>query len=280
MQKFSYQYDITNYVSQSRHNVTGCQIKEVLLRFCLIAYPTKFEEQKKHTEKMMNEFVFTRICNSYSVDKEGRKVAYIPSEGREKDEYERTLLARMVRDIITGWNLVVQGAILPAKDQIMLEHPLNLECMLPFTQNNPFVRSGRESLVAQGFQYGFQSHWEIAISLLIPQFEDAIRYILTSVGVITSRIEDDFKQEDRGINECFKNYSGELEKVFGKDTFFNLKCLLTKDNFGNGSNLRNRLAHGTMELSEFYACDTIYFWWLYFRIICIPLINQESKKNS
>ena len=58
-----------------------------------------------------------------------------------------------------------------------------------FVFNNPAVPPGRERLLARGLLAGFRQDWVVALHILIPQFENSLRYVVTQHGIITSAIK-------------------------------------------------------------------------------------------
>ena len=275
MKECSGTIDTSELVNQSKKLVSDIKnTRDALFKFCLVTSPTNFKKHKEITIELMKKHpLITGFIGSHTIDQDGRTIGFNPNSNEIPEETR--VLSQMIQQAMHSWALSVQGAILPAKAQILLEHPLNLEFLLQFTKNNPCIRPGREILVAEGFLDCFQDKWGSGISLLVPQFEDSLRYVFEQRGVLTSRIGDDSIQESIGLNEFFKNdYSAKTKEVFGEDLYFDLKSLMTKNEFGNGQNLRNMVAHGLIPQENFCAVETIYFWWLYFRLVCTPLINE------
>ena len=143
---------------------------------------------------------------------------------------------------------------------------------MPMLTNNPFVPVGREYLVAKGLVAGFNGKWIEATNILIPQFEEAIRYILKQNGEVVSGLDAKNLQDDRSLNKTLK--SPLIDDILGKDLSFELKGLLISR---FGANLRNRVSHGLMHTGEYYSYDTVYFWWIYLRLAYWPAFIKRQK---
>ena len=225
--------------------------------------------------------ILTLLSGKKTINKEGRTVAITsPQVKNQTIEREDRLYPELVNHLGLNWELATNGAIIPALEQIMLEHDLGVNDFEKFIIHTPLIRPGHESLFLQGILFGFKEKWDLCGSILIPQFEDSLRYLLTQRGILTSSIEDNSTQEERSINTFFNNYPEELKKIFGKDIFYELKALLVRDKNGHGFNLRNLVCHGLISKNEFYTSSMVYFWWLFFRLTAVPLIKAWSEKNK
>ncbi|WP_442949575.1 DUF4209 domain-containing protein [Nostoc sp.] len=45
----------------------------------------------------------------------------------------------------------------------------------------------------------------------------------------------------------------------------------------SGSNLRNRMAHGLINDSEFNSPMMSYLWWVTLRLCCLPMLKHEQQ---
>jgi len=260
--------DISDSVENSIKHVSAYTKTDALIRFCLLIKPTNIKKAFDYVENQAKQFVSISLFGRVDINKDGKKIGY--SEGAiegGKLPREEALYHQLIDYMKLGWGLSVRGNILPAKNQIMLEHQITEEDIANFVNISPLIRSGHEDFFTQGILFGFQGRWDLAGNILIIQFEDCLRFLLEKRGILTSNLKDDFTQEERGTNLFFKNHSKELEEIFGTDIFYELKALLVKDEKGIGCNLRNLAAHGILTQKAFYSHDIIYFWWLLFRLI-------------
>lgn len=100
---------------------------------------------------------------------------------------------------------------------------------------------------------------------------------MSQIGIITSGLNDRGIQNEHNFNSTL--YHPEIEKIFDKNTLFDLKCLLVER---SGSNLRNRMAHGLINDLEFKSSLMSYIWWLTLRLCCLPILyhHQQAKQSE
>ena len=280
MKTFSTNIDISEFVEASVKHVSNLSIRDALIRFCFVVKPTDIKHTFDYVEKQAQQFIHTSLFGRTTINKDGKTVGHTTGLTDNDLPKENLLFSYLVGHMELSWDLNVRGVIIPAKDQVILEHQIKESDLKEFILNNPLIRVGHEALFIQGILFGFESKWDLAIQILAIQFEDSLRYLLEKKGVLTSNIKSDLTQEERGTTYFFKNYSNEIKEIFGEDIFYELKALLVKDENGNGVNLRNLVAHGLMSHDEFYKSICVYFWWLIFRLICTPIIISESKSNK
>ncbi|MGR5976138.1 DUF4209 domain-containing protein [Bacillus paranthracis] len=107
-----------------------------------------------------------------------------------------------------------------------------------------------------------------SLSILIPQFENSIRYFLKQIGVSVTSTKEDSVEEEKSLGILLE--IEQLEEVLGGDIVKDLQYLFVNK---GGKNLRNRLAHGLMSEEEFRSAGGIYAFGLmlyiifYFKII-------------
>lgn len=280
MKTLSTDIDISESVEASAKHVSNLSTKEALVRLCFVVNPLDTKRAFDYVEKQTQQFILTSLFGHTTINKDGKTVGHTKGLVDNDLHREEALYPHLVNHMGLCWGLNVQSAIIPAKEQITLEHKIEESDLKEFISNNPLIRSGHEALFVQGILFGLEGKWDLAIQILAIQFEDSLRYLLEKKGVLTSNIKSDFTQEERGTTYFFKNYSEEIKEIFGEDIFYELKALLVKDDNGSGFNLRNLVAHGLMSQDEFYSTICAYFWWLVFRLICTPAIISEAKSNS
>lgn len=272
--------DISQSVEASIAHVSNHSKKDALFRFCFITRPVNSKETFDHVEQQTQKFIHTSLFGKTTVNNKGRTIAHTAGLIDSTPSREDRLYPHLVDHMGISWGLSVKGAILPALQQIMIEYDVTDQDLEEFVKNNPLIRPGHEGLFLQGISYGFQGKFDLAGNILVIQFEDSLRFLLEKKGILTSNIQSDFTQEERGTAYFFQNNTKELKEIFGDDIFYELKALLVKDESGNGFNLRNLIAHGLMTSDEFYSAGVIYFWWLLFRFLCTPVIRANGEKTS
>jgi hypothetical protein len=154
------------------------------------------------------------------------------------------------------------SAIEPARLQIASEHLIDDSVLERMVSRSMLRMEGREGIVARGLVEGLRGDFLVATHLLVPQFEEWVRRLLSQMGVITSSIDADNNQQLVDLGKAL--FLPESDEIFGPDLAFNLQTLLV-DRLG--SNLRNRMAHGLLGEGEFNSAPTRYFWALVLRLV-------------
>jgi hypothetical protein len=229
---------------------------------------------RKRVEETANEFRLSLWIPAQVLDKDGKIVAKRPGMYENDGDSEGALRAEMFRRAVLEQNLHARAIVQPAISQINLEHNVRISNLLPIVSNNPFVPPGREYIFAKGLHAAFTGDLMITAHLLIPQIENSIRHLLTMQGVVVSGFDQGI-QDERSLNTTL--YKTETLELFGEDIVFDLQGLLV-ERFG--SNLRNQMAHGLMNHSEFYSGQVIYLWWLVLRLCCLPIYAHIYSRNE
>ena len=157
---------------------------------------------------------------------------------------------------------MTESAIVPALQQVHLEHHISLEDLNNIVGQSGTVPAMRVELVAKGLKAGIEGDFVVALHLLVPQLEHLVRTHLQSFGDKTTGPGTDGLQMEVGLSTLI-TLPG-MEQVFGVDVAFEIRALFC-DRFG--PNLRNELAHGLLDPSALQSAESIYAWWFIFRLI-------------
>ena len=117
---------------------------------------------------------------------------------------------------------------------------------------------------------GFTDDFQVALSLLIPQFEHALRKQLDARGEIVWRILPNELHEERTLSELLG--TSLAAEILGRDMQYEVQNLLTER---VGRNLRNEMAHGLLPRNGFISSLAIYLWWLFVRL-AVGTRNRET----
>ncbi|GAB6632087.1 DUF4209 domain-containing protein [Bacillus paranthracis] len=162
----------------------------------------------------------------------------------------------------------VANKILHSIELLQGQYFLRIEDILPIINDNIFIPKDREVMVASGIREGLKNNYITSLSILIPQFENSIRYFLKQIGVSVTSTKEDSVEEEKSLGILLE--IEQLEEVLGGDIVKDLQYLFVNK---GGKNLRNRLAHGLMSEEEFRSAGGIYAFGLmlyiifYFKII-------------
>lgn len=144
--------------------------------------------------------------------------------------------------------------------------------------NNAFIPEDRKVSFVKGLVAGFNYDYISALSILMPQVENAIRRLATDCGAVVYITEQD------GVEKCLSLESilnrSEMIDCLDPVFLFNLKVFYTST-YGFG--MRNIISHGLMSDDELSSCQGLIVWWFTLRICCdysIELIRRLSMQNK
>ncbi|MEH2250715.1 DUF4209 domain-containing protein [Nostoc sp.] len=266
----SSQFNISAEVELARTYVKGKKFQDAIFALALLGIPPKVSYLQQSVDKtpLLSQFMPITIMNEM-----GKVVA---RQSSNSDEAEEAIRFEMYRNAVLYHKLYAQAYIEPARGQINLEHSVEVKDLFPFVSNNLFVPPGREYQFAKGLYAGLIGDFFTSTHILIPQIENSIRYLLRRQGALPSKIDIDKGIEDeRDLNTTLfpRNYS-EINSIFNEDALFDLQGLLIER---SGSNLRNRMAHGLINDSEFNSPIMSYLWWVTLRLCCLPMLKHEQQ---
>ncbi len=98
-------------------------------------------------------------------------------------------------------------------------------------------------------------------------------YRLKHAGARTTHLDEHGVQTKNRISTLIDQ--PEAEKVFGKDIVFEIKALYCT---AMGLNLRNKLAYGLLNDTDYQSIKVIYAWWLGLQLVCHALWNAARTR--
>ncbi len=265
--------DVSELVRRSVDGVKGKSLQDALLSLAMLGSPPRADELRANVIRDREKYIFHRIMPNVYMNAMGRVVARQPLDEDEAvmaDMYQRASLTR---------SLHAQAVVEPARQQVISEHYVRLDDFVPLVSNNPFIPPQRMEIIARGLYAGLQGDFLSATHFLIPQLEASVRYILYQLRVITSGLDDEGIQDEYNLNRLLSasEYSAPLATVIGDDLVFDLRGLLV-ERFG--SNLRNEMAHGLLNLNAFYSTSACYLWWIVLRFYSYPTFARLRQEQD
>ena len=271
---FSNTLDVTDLVTGTVGVFEKLTLPDILLQFALLNQPQSKAELERIAEESSEKFALSSLFGGSYADRDGKVYAQTgakPDSDEGKEDWYKTqsLMHMEIRR-----RLVVSGQIEPARQTVMENFPLEQRHFLPIVYHSPFVQSGYHMTFSLGFARFWQGEFVSAANLLVPQLENAIRYVLKNANVHSPRMMSDLTQDDRSLSSLFDHMREEMEKIFGEDLVHEIDLLF---NYRPGPALRHQAAHGKMTDSQCYSSDAIYACWLIYYMTCLPLIDHWKE---
>jgi tetratricopeptide (TPR) repeat protein len=269
--------DVSEIAKSSMAHVAGKSSPEEALMYLsgLFAGP-KYQELASSAKEIMQESIFSSLAGSSHMSSDGRVVAKTPPmnlKAGEDDPANKAVLNRQVQQQFSfEVQLVVEGQILPALRQLLMEHRFTRELLVAACYQSPIVSKGREKLLGYALWLGFEYEFGAAIHLICPQVEHVVRTQLKASGFHTSTIDKDGIENENGLSTLMD--SPEAIQVFGENLTFEIKSVFTE---AIGFNLRNETAHGLLDDNVSASLSAIYAWWMVLRLVLRSIVLGGIK---
>ena len=264
------EYDSTEEAMYAKERVQGKKFQDAIFTLAILVPLEKVTDLQATTEQSLQDDPLASIFPVRMMNIQGKTIAI--ENGANNSE--NSIKFKMNQDSSLKYKIYAEILIEPARDQITLEHEINIEDLLSLVKDNPFVLPEREYLFAKGLYAGLIGDFFTSTHLLIPQIENSVRHLLWQKGFIPSGYKNGI-QNEHDLNKTL--YRPEIKTIFDEDTLFTLQCLLVEH---SGCNLRNRMAHGLIDDREFQPGVMSYLWWLTLRLCCLPMLNYQDKPEK
>ncbi len=250
--------NIAEYALRARQHVAGQGLRDAILRLACIIPLADPDEMRNFARDMVKvaplHLMFTPTMLK---DSQGRTVGIAPTVSTDMAAGDEGIFAQVVQQMAWQRGFNVQAYIIPALEQVTLEHTVLLSELMGLCAYSPFVPPGHETIFAQGLHAGFQSDFMKAAHFLVPQIENSLRYLLERNGIVTTKLDRFGVQRHLDLSDLV--IDPRLEEVMSRKVLLELRTLLT-DN--RGPNLRHQLAHGMLDDAAFASAEAVYAWWL------------------
>lgn len=217
MKQFSYTMEISrekmaNYVAQ----LTAGNVEQVFSRLSSHYIPKKSQVENQLKELASKHPVsflfFTKLQDSC-----GRPVATV---GPLRADLSGNIVKQMSQNMtISSLFMRAVFSSLPAR------FPTCEDSMVAHVHRSPIFDHSRRTLVEMGVKAYFRGDYTVAVHILIPQIEEAIRTLLRKIGGSILRPVRGGGLRLKILDELLREPM--IEDVFGKDSVFYMRVLLT-----------------------------------------------------
>lgn len=244
MGQIRHEMDVTDLVEATEAAIVGKPLVEALGTLAALCRSQDVGRTRKRVEETAKRSVLSSLFSSSVLDANGKTVAFVPSmNADDPEERERAIRFRMIEETNRFQDLSGRAIVETARLVLLAEHRITEAALLPLMWQSPFVPPGREGQWARGIAAGLTGDFEVAVHLLLPQMENALRTAVRAVaGVPATSMDSAGQQKDWNLSTLLVEEGRPLvEKIFGEDLVFDLAALLVER---SGYNLRNAVAHG------------------------------------
>lgn len=260
--------------------VEGKDKIDALFAMASVAVPTRASVEVMAREER-EKFLLSRYFPLVQHEERGRTAAR-----SDRGTGDADLWARMCHRAVMLYELSAQLHVEPHRWKIGIDHAVELNDFFWIACVSPFVPADRAPLFARGLLAGMQGNFGLAVHLLIPQVENAVREIVRAGAAADEGLKAaheemlaDIERPSLGEALCAP-WSSELARVFGEeggDLVFALRVLLI-ERFGG--NLRNRIFHGLTSYGGVESWQCWYFWWLVLKVCCSTALEAARGTSD
>ena len=213
--------------------------KEVFLKYLLRNMPIQDVERQRQKEEA-EQYPLLDIIRTTTYDINGSPINNVGVG--EDSEYQKLMYGMYRRMLISAIFLKLEVT------RMIEQGKLSLEIVLDAFKDSPLIAEEQYGLFERGMKAYFEEDYIVACHLLIPQFESAIRRMVSLCGGEILQSDRDPKDGNRYISLDGLLDSEEAKNSLKEDMQTYFKNLFTEH---NGWNLRNRISHGLLQTSGF-----------------------------
>lgn len=234
--------------------------KSDILNNILSRFIPKKDEVRERMFEMAKTTPFNYIIPITLQDSKGRVIATI---GSLEDDIDGRLIMELSEDL-TFEAIFLRHVFY----RIVEKQLLDSNDILEYIQKSPVFEESRLGIIKRGLDAYFKNDLMVAIHLLIPQIEEAIRNLIEmSGGIIFKPTRDKGGFQLKTFNELLGDEI--IKMAFSEDVQIYLRVLFTDQ---RGWNIRNDVCHGICDVNSF-SYQSIE------RIIHVLLILGILRKN-
>lgn len=266
--------DISDTIEQMESVIQTGSFEKII---CNLAYMTKLHRKVDLIENSKNTF-FADFFTTIGLDSRGRTRYILPPKSEGEKEEEKSIEHQASEQYIMFADAFVQRYLHIVKKHMNITKE-NLEFLV---EDNAFIPEDRKESFLKGLVAGFELDLITAMSILMPQIENAIRCMVSECGVVVYKIYDDGVEECLSLDVILR--LPEVEELFEEDFLFNLRVFFTSD-YGFG--MRNMVGHGLFSDRELQSSQCLAVWWFVLRLCCeysgelrTRLVKQQDTQDS
>lgn len=254
--------DINEEMEALQKCIDTDNIQELIhVLFCMTNVP-KYKEIKEIVVNDTKEYALSSLFPKILLDERGKTIAHLPPLDHSNPEKDADALHAHIcshlkeRYIFTASiyiNPVVQKIKSLPADHSMICKKIAENCF--------FIPQNRREAFAKGLAAGLTGDYITALSILVPQLENALRCLAEELGGIIYGMASDGTERVRTMDDIIK--LPEITDNLDEDVLINIQALFLSR---YGANLRNCVAHGMINDSDFHSAICVYAWAFIFRL--------------
>lgn len=265
--------DISGIVESVRSKVSGRTLGDSVRMLVLASRSPSPSSLRDDALESVKRSPLASTFGTDILDHGGKVKFRSPGIGGSETEREVGLRFQIIQNEDIRRGILYASTISTARIVINAEHNITADKLVRLMSASPFVPPAHAFIFAQGIARWFNGDSISGASILVPQLENSLRYVLTNAGEDVTTLKNDGTQEDRSITSLLESMRPALIRVFGQNIVFEIENLFL---FRGGPALRHSIAHGQLPTGGFLAAETGYACWFILQLCCLPLLPHWS----
>ena len=155
---------------------------------------------------------------------------------------------------------------------VITKFVVSSEVLIEYLYESPLFQEDRKEIIRAGLEAYFHQNHLVAIHLLTPQIEAAIRDLIEMAGGTVLRASRGGGLHLKTFDELLRDE--QIKTVFGENTAFYLRVLFTDQ---RGWNVRNNVCHGIIPTRFF---DVRLSERIIHVLLCLALVQEKEKGDQ
>ena len=212
------------------------------------------------------------LFGSSILDHNGKKKAVLPDVfGKSNEIKEEALWAYMAKDSYISIDIDSKVVIANVKHILQSNYEITEQDIRKIVEDSVFVPEDRRVAYTKGLMAGFNSDFLTALSILMPQVDNSIRVFAEMCGEVVYNIKEDNTEELKSMNAVLD--LPKVKECFDESLWFSLNTVFCSK---YGLNMRNEVAHGTLNDKYFSSYRALYVWWFVFKLCYMYTRNERN----
>jgi hypothetical protein len=273
--------NVTAIVQETRRRISGQALEDALFRLAFNVDALEPAVIRESVEKTLADHPLQGIFDTTVLDSAGRMLAVVKGIfSGTPEEIEVAMQHHMHRHADLFYrNYILQTRIGPALGVIRDEHSVeDYEGQIEkFVEGHPLIADGHGQYFVRGLAEGLKGDFVLALHLLVPQVENALRVLLHGNGVITTDLKGLGIEQEWTLGKVLDHPA--LEEALLPAMVFELKDRMLAN--PAGANFRSNLAHGLLAYDGARSADSVYLWWIILRLVLgtSPLCDAIAERQ-
>lgn len=237
-------------------------VQQLLYLLVSVTDISGYERTKNELINDKTKHIFSALFSNVILDERGKTVAYLPTLNHTEPEKDKHALeAHMCFYLQEHYALTASIYIRPVVWRIKSLSEDYLGICQKIVSDCFFIPEDRKEAFSKGLAAGMDGDYITALSILLPQLENAIRCLAEDLGGVVYGMSEDGTERVRTMDDIIS--LKEVTDGIHEDILINIQALFLSR---YGANLRNCIAHGMVSDSSFQSALCMYAWAFIFRL--------------